>query len=494
MTDPAPHFAHIPAEGRDKAALLDEMRTMGNEDADYAGGRTWSMIYWAGEEHHEFIEKAHDLYLAGNGINPMAFKSLKQMEAEVVQMTAKMLHGPDTACGTMSSGGTESILLAVKAYRDRARSKWPWIRSPNMVVPETIHVAFDKAAHYFGVKLRKAPILENGQVDVKAMKRLINRNTIAIAASAPQYPHGAVDPIPEIGRLAEKKGLPFHVDACFGGFIQPWLERIGVEMPHWDFRVPGVTSMSADVHKYGYAAKGASIIVYRDMSYLRHQFYAATKWAGGIYISPTMAGTRPGGPIAAAWAAMNAMGEDGYIAKAKVAWDCAERLREGIEATPGLKLMGTRHSTIVSWASDELDVYAIADLLQAKGWSLDRQQKPPSIHCSVNAANEPTVEAYLADLTEAVAEVRAHPELSNQGGAAVYGLMAKVPVSGLVKREVIKLMEKMYAPGTTSFDLEEDDDPDDPMKKFVEDYGDIVFGAINTVKDSPVGRVVRRLT
>jgi len=450
----------IPATGRTPDAILAEARDYGQHDADFRGGRTWSMVYWAGDEHHELVEKAHDLYLAHNALNPIAFQGLKRMETEVVQMCADLFHGPESTVGTMTSGGTESLLLAVKAYRDRARSKWPWIRRPNMVAPRTIHPAFAKACHLFGVKLRTVAVDEHGHVEPKAIRKAIDRNTIFVAASAPQYVTGVVDPIPEIAAIAQKKNLPMHVDGCFGGFMQPWLSRLGVAMPDWDFRVPGVTSISADLHKYGYAAKGASTLLFRDMTYLRHQFFASTDWPGGIYISPGMAGTRPGGPIAAAWAALQGMGEQGYLDKAEQAYEASQQLRRGIGAIDGLRVLGRDPmSTIVTWTNADADVnvYAVADQMQAKGWSVDRQQHPASIHCTCNASNLPVIDAYLADLAEAVAHVRANPELAREGDAAVYGLMARVPLRGFVKSAVLDVMEKMYAPDATGApDLEDD--------------------------------------
>lgn len=441
----------IPPRGETHDALLAALDAYREHDADYRGGKTWSLVYWAGDDHHHLIERAHTAFLVENALNPLAFKSLKRMEAEVVSMTAGMLYAPPKACGTMTSGGTESLLLSVKTYRDRAMKTRPWIVRPNMVVPETIHVAFDKAAHLFRVKKKVAPVDDDGRVDVRAMARLVDSQTVMLAASAPQYAHGSIDPIAEVGRLAIRKKLPFHVDACFGGFILPWLEKVGVPLPPWDFRVPGVTSVSADVHKYGFGAKGASVIVYRDMSFLKHQFFVSTGWAGGVYISPGLPGTRPGGPIAAAWAAMRALGEEGYQTLARGAWETAERLRAGIAAIPGLRVMGLPQSTIVTWTSDDpaVDTYAVADILQAKGWGVDRQQKPPSVHLTVNANNGAVADAYLADLAEAVAHVRAHPELATRGEAAVYGLMAKVPIERLVEREVLKVVEQMYAPGAT---------------------------------------------
>ncbi len=475
----------IPPMGRNKEKLLEEMSEFRQSDADWKHGRTWSMVYYAGEEHYDFLKKAHHLYFSENGLNPMAFKSLKRMEAEVVQMTADMLHGPDKAVGTMTSGGTESILLAVKTYRDRARKKKPWILRPEMVVPETIHVAFNKASHYFGVKMRFAKIDGDGRVNVEAMKKLVNKNTIMMAASAPQYPHGVVDPIVELGAFAQRKKIPFHVDACFGGFMLPWLEKLGYPIPVWDFRVSGVTSISADVHKYGYAAKGASVIVYRGMDYLRHQFFVATDWSGGIYASPSLPGTRPGGSIAAAWAAMQAMGEDGYMRLAKEAMMAALELKEGIESIPGLKVIGKPNATVVSWGSAEegIDVYAVADQMAEKGWSVDRQQNPACIHCTVNANNRAVIENYLQDLREATEYVRQHPELKKEGEAAMYGMMAKVPVRGLVKQSVLKVMEAMYSEKGDMPDLTKvgENKEDGWLMNAINKYGDSAMEVLDQV-------------
>jgi len=473
----------IPDTGRDPASLLADMASFQNHDVDYQGGRSWSMVYYAGEAHEDLLREAQALYISTNALNPMAFRSLKQMESEVVQMTAEMLHGPPSCVGIMTSGGTESLLLAVKAYRDRARRKHPWIRRPNIVAPATIHVAFDKAAHYFGIKLRLVPVGLDGQVDPRAMARRINHNTILLAASAPQYANGAVDPIPEIGALAERRNLPLHVDACFGGFIQPWLERLGVSMPQFDFRVPGVTSVSADVHKYGYAAKGASVVLYRNMGYLKHQFFVATRWSGGIYASPGVLGARPGAPIAGAYASLMVLGEDGFMAKAREAWEAAEKLRAGIAAIPQLQLHGQPHSTIVTYGAKKrsVDLYAVADQLQERGWSVDRQQRPPSIHCTVNAANLPVVDDYLADLRASVDHVVAHPELAGEGEAAMYGMLAKIPVRGVVGRRVLEVMEQMYGPEGEMPDFAEADDGG-PVVRAVLDWGDRAISAAKRVR------------
>lgn len=486
----------LPSAGRPHAQLLEEMASFQRDDIDWQGGKTWSLLYPVSEEHEHLLERTQALFMNSNGLNPMAFKSLKRLESEVVQMTASMLNGPSEAVGTMTSGGTESILMAVKAARDRARRLKPWIRRPELVVPRTIHVAFDKAAHYFDLKPRYVTTNDDGRVDVPSLRRAINRNTVLIAASAPQYPHGVVDPIPEIGALALKKKIPFHVDGCFGGFILPWLEKLGVAIPPWDFRVPGVTSISADVHKYGYAAKGASLLVYRSIDYLKYQFFISTDWPGGIYASPTMAGTRAGGPIAAAWAAMQAMGEDGYLELARKALDVTRELRAGVEAIPGLAPVAELQSTVVTWRSvdPDVDTYAVADQLAAKGWAVDRQQHPACVHCSVNAWNAASVEPYLADLAAAVEHVRAHPELRTEGEAAMYGMMAKVPLRGLVKHSVAEVMAGMYAPDGQAPDLSKvgEGADDGPLLQFLSKYGDQAMALLDRLDGLRGGRGGRR--
>lgn len=478
----------IPLQGRSHDDVLTEMSSFREHDADYKAGKTWSLVYYCGEEHSDFLKKAHNTYFSENGLNPMAFKSLKRMEAEVVQMASGLLNADQDAVGTMTSGGTESLLMAVKAARDRARKLKPWIRRPNMVLPTTIHVGVDKAAHYFGVKPIYVEISDDFRANVKAMEKACNRNTILIAASAPQYPFVTIDPIEELGQLALRKKLPFHVDACFGGFMLPWLERLGHPLPLWDFRVPGVTSISADIHKYGYASKGASVLIYKDMSYLKHQFFISTNWPGGIYASPSMPGTRPGGPIAAAWATMMAMGEDGYIELAKKALDTTKRLRAGIEGIPELRLLGEFHMTAVTWAAkDDVSVFAIADMMAERGWGADRQQNPPSIHLTVNANNAESADQYLADLAECAAHVAKHPELADEGEAAMYGMMAKVPVRGLVKHSIGKVMESMYSASGEVPDLTKlgEGDDDGIVMKMINRYGDqamAVLDKINSMK------------
>lgn len=441
----------LPAEGEAREEILSALDAYTQRDVDFRGGRTWSLIYWAGEAHHTLVQDAHNRLLDSNALNPLAFRSLKRLEAEVVQMALSLLNGPEAGVGVMTSGGTESLLCATLAARDRARVRKPWILRPNIVLPESAHPAFDKAAHLFGLGVRRARLGPSGAASPEAIQKCINRNTVLVVASAPSYPWGVVDPVPEIATLTAPRGISLHVDACFGGFILPWLERLGVRFPLWDFRVPGVTSVSADLHKYGFAPKGASVLLYRDMAYMRHQLFVRTGWIGGAYASPTLLGTRAGGPIAAAWASLRGMGGAGFLARAAEAWQAAEQLRAGIAAIDGLRVLGLPHATVVTWAAADsaLNLYAVADALQAQGWAVDRQQDPPSVHCTVNASNLPVISRYLEDLRAAVATVRADPGRAAQGEAAVYGLLSAVPLRAVTDRAVRDVLAGMYAPGVT---------------------------------------------
>ncbi len=450
--------ARIPETGRNHAELLEEMRQWRAQDIRWDEHRAFSLVFHQSDAHTDFLKEAHGLFFEGNGLNPMAFASLRKFEHDVVRMTADLLNGGADAVGTMTTGGTESILLAIRTYRDRARKLKPWVKRPEMVLPESAHVAFFKAGEYFDVRMVVTPLAASGQVDVKAARRRISPDTIALVGSAPNYPNGAIDPIGELGALALDHGLPLHVDACVGGFFLPWAERLGYDMPPWDFRVPGVTSISADLHKYGYAAKGASTITYRSMDYLRHQFYVNVNWPGGVFASPSMPGTRPGGTIAAAWAALQAMGQSGYMESTRRVMEVARRFREGISGIDGLEIVGDPPVGLIAYRSvnRRVGIYAVADFLAKRGWHVDRQQKPPAIHLMLNPGHEHIVEEYLNDLREAVAYVRANPRAAVTGSAPAYGLMAGAPMRGLVERNVRAAMAHMFSPAGTApnFDAE----------------------------------------
>lgn len=449
----------IPRRGVERETLLEEMNAMRDQDVRWEDNRAFSLVFHQSDAHTEFLKKAHALFFEGNGLNPMAFASLRKFEHEIIRMTAALFHGGRDCVGTMTSGGTESIMLAVKTYRDHARKLKPWIRKPEIIVPRSVHVAFPKAGKYFDVEMIVAPLDKTFHVDVSAVKRLINPNTIALVGSAPNYPSGMIDPVEALGELALRHDLGLHVDACIGGFFLPWAEKLGHPIPPFDYRVPGVTSMSADLHKYGYAAKGASTITYRNMGYLRHQFFVDVNWPGGVFASPSLPGTRPGGAIAAAWAALKVMGEDGYCANTEKVMTVAGRFINGINAIDGLAVLGAPPVGVFAYrsTSKKLSIYAIADAMTARGWHIDRQQKPPGIHLMINPGHEKIVDQYLEDLRDSVAAVRENPKAAVSGSAPAYGLIANAPMRSLVEKNVLAMMEKMYGPDGLAPQLGGDD-------------------------------------
>ncbi len=439
----------IPEKGLPRDEVLELLRSFKEGDANYKDSKTWSLVYYLGEEHTRFLVDAFALFFSENALNPMAFKSLRRLEHEVVRMTAWLLNGDDSVVGVMTSGGTESCLLPVMTYRDMASSKRSFRSGmPEMIAPESVHVAWEKAARYFGVKMVHVPLRSDLRVDVDAVKKRINRNTILIVGSAPSYPHGVIDPIAELGALAQEKGIPFHVDCCLGGFMLPFVERLGYEIPPFDFRVPGVTSISADVHKYGYSAKGASVLLYRNMDYLKHQFFVYENWPGGIFISPALLGTRPGGAIAAAWASIKALGMDGYLELARKVMETTAALQEGIRSIPELEVMSNPEMSVFAYTSNskKVDIFAVGDQMEEKGWLVDRLQRPEALHAMVTPLHKRIVDQFILDLKQSVEKVRDNPSLARKGNAALYGMIARVPLRGMVKKEVLKMMEKLYGP------------------------------------------------
>lgn len=459
----------FPKSGQSADAVLKELSDAKSNDVKWLEGKAFSLVYPVNNEHHDFVKKAHNMFFSENGLNPIAFQSLRKFEHETVRMCADLFHGDRNTVGVVTSGGTESLLMMIKTYRDKARKTKPWIIRPEIIVPESIHSAVDKGAHYFDVKVRHAPVGADYRVDLKAVKKLVNRNTILIVGSAPQYPQGVVDPISGLGEIALKYGIPLHVDACIGGFVLPFMEKLGHAVPVFDFRIPGVTSISADIHKYGYSAKGASILLYRSMNIMKFQFFVFTEWkGGGIYASPSFPGTRPGGPIAAAWATMKKLGEEGYLELTRKLIETREYLIKEIEKIPELELLALPDSTLLAFGSKDknLGIYAVADQLQKKGWYMDRQQTPESIHLTLSPLHSEYIKDFVSDLKVAVQIVKENPELNTSGQAAMYGMMAKIPFRGMIKSSVLSIMEKMYGPEAKI--------PDGEKSENVESWGDFV--------------------
>jgi glutamate/tyrosine decarboxylase-like PLP-dependent enzyme len=392
----------LPATGVPRDDVMARMRERKQGDADWRSGKTWSLIYPAGEDVDAMLRDANDLYLYENALNPFRFPSLRSMETDVVAMTADLLHAGDDAAGAMTSGGTESILMAVKSARDRARAE-RGVEKPELLAPVTAHPAFAKAAKYLGLELVQAPVDGDYRADVDAVEKLLSDRTALVVGSAPNYPFGVVDPIPELSALAAERGISFHTDSCLGGFLLPFLERLGAPVPPFDFRVPGVTTMSADVHKYGYCTKGASVIVHREREHLRkYQLFLFQDWPGGTYGSFAMAGARPAAPIAASWAIMNHLGEDGYVRLATSVRDTTRKLLDGIAGIDRLQVWGDPVMSVFAFGSETIDIKAVGDVMDEKGWHLDRQSGPEALHLMVSPAHAQVADAFLEDLRFAV--------------------------------------------------------------------------------------------
>ncbi len=392
----------LPSKGSSVEEVLGVMKQRKADDANWRGAKTFSLIYPAGEEVDHALHEFNNLYLYENALNPFRFPSLHTMEKEVVAMTTDLLHGGEDATGAMTSGGTESILMAVKTARDRARAE-RGVTEPQLLAPVSAHPAFAKAASYLDLEHVQIPLADDLRADVDAAEKLITDQTAIMIGSAPNYPHGMVDPIPELAGLAAERGIHFHTDACVGGFLLPFLEKLGHDIPPFDFRVPGVTTISADVHKYGYCTKGASVIAHRSKATADYQLFLYDKWPGGIYGSLAMAGARPAAPIAAAWGIMNFLGEEGYCRLAGRALAAAQKLRAGIEAIPGLRIWGDPVASLIAFGSDTLDIMAIGDVMDDHGWHLDRQDGPAALHMMVSPEHERIADEFLANLRDAVA-------------------------------------------------------------------------------------------
>ena len=313
-----------------------------------------------------------------------------------------------------------------------------------MVVPSTAHAAFDKAAQYFGIEIAHVPVGDDFRADVAATERAITDNTIVIVGSAPPFPHGVIDPIEELSELARSRGIGFHTDACLGGFLLPWAERLGYHVPPFDFRLPGVTSISADTHKYGYAAKGTSVVLYRGHELRHYQYFTATDWPGGFYCSPSFAGSRPGALVAECWAAMVSIGEEGYLENTRRILEAAAKIKRGIATIPGLEVIGDP-LFVIAFRSQELDIYRVLDAMTERGWSLNGLYKPPCVHlCTTLRHAQPGVaERFLEDLRESVAWVRENPAAAG-GMAPLYGVANTVPDRGVISENLKRYLDGLY--------------------------------------------------
>jgi glutamate/tyrosine decarboxylase-like PLP-dependent enzyme len=451
----------IPEQGWRREQIFEQLERHRENDTPWREGRTWAYVYDPGPEAEAVIKDAFVSYLSENGLDPTAFPSALQMENEVIAMAANHLKGDDQVVGSFTSGGTESIILAVKAARDQARAKRPQLREPELVLPETAHASFQKAAHYLGLTPVIVPVDPvSFRADVDAVRDAITDRTVLLVGSAISYAHGVVDPIRELGQLALEKDLLLHVDGCMGGFLLPYFARLGASIPDFDFRVPGVTSISMDLHKYAFAAKGASTILYRSKELRKYQMYACSNWTGYTVINPTVQSTKSAGPIAAAWAALHFIGDDGYLEITRKVKHATERIAAAVAEVPELRLLGQPDMNLLCFASDSVSVFHIADEMKERNWYVQPQlaygSSPENIHLSINPESVRWVEPMLADLRESIEKARLLPsgELAPKIQAAFGHLqpedlaMAGISGSGLPGRmaEINEVLNALPVP------------------------------------------------
>ncbi len=419
----------LPEKGRPRDEILDELRTMATEeDAFWETGKCSGTMYCGDHDHYAFLAEAFGYYAHVNALQRDMCPSATRFEGEIIAMGLDLFHAEAVTgtepVGMVTSGGTGSITHAMLAYREHGTQE-RGITRPNVVKPETAHPAFDKACHLFGIELRVAPIdPETTQVDVAAMTAMIDDQTLAIVGSACNYGYGTIDPIEELGRLALDRGIGLHVDCCLGGFILPFGQELGYDIPLFDFRVPGVTTISADTHKYGYALKGTSILMFADKAYRNSQYFFLAGWSGGKYTSPGMEGSRSSGLMAATWASMVSLGREGYLAYAKQIFETSARMQDAVRSHPELRLIGAP-TFLFSFTSDEFDIYHVNDFMRGRGWRFNGQQYPNALHMAVTRPQtaDGVAEAFAADLADGVAYALEHKDEAPHSGA-VYGGVA----------------------------------------------------------------------
>lgn len=398
----------FPRAGRPQGEILAEMRGMKSKDADWQHGRVPLYVFKGTDEAAEIGRSAFFEFFTENALGGRrAFPSVKRMEDEVIQMALDLFHAPDDARGFMTTGGTESIVQAVQTCRnyERERRGDPAHRG-NIVAAESVHPAFNKAANLMDLTVRRVPVGPDLRADVGAIEAAIDEDTILLVGSAPSFPYGAIDPISAIGELAERRNIWLHVDACVGGYLAPFAKQIGRDIPDFDFAVSGVSSMSADLHKFGFCPKPASTVFYRTAAKARMHTFDFNEWPNGKFVTDTLVGTRPAGGVAAAWATFNFLGAEGYRRIAKELLDFVDAYKTGVSDIAGLQILGKPHLSIVAYGSDQLDIFRVAEVMGEKGWLPGLVQKPKGIHRMMSMIHVPSLEEYLSDLRAAVGVVR----------------------------------------------------------------------------------------
>ncbi len=400
----------IPAKGLSRDAVMQALEDYGQQDLPWREGGTFAYVYEGGRDVEEVVKTAYVRYLTENALDPTVYPSLLRFENDIVAMAINHLRGDADCVGNFTSGGTESCLLAVKAARDYARSE-RGIAEPEIILPVTAHACFQKAAHYFDMKMRLVEVdPATWKVRPEDMAAAINENSILMVGSACQYAHGVIDPIPELGALAQERNLLLHVDGCIGGFVLPYFRRLGASMTDFDLSVPGVTSISMDFHKYGYAAKGASVVLYRSKELRRHQIFTAATWTGYSVINPTIQSTKSGGPLAACWAVLNYLGDDGYMRFAQRKLQATQIIADALRAHPDVELLAEPESCLIAFTSDQFSIFPIVDAMRRRGWFVQPQLgymgSRQNIHLSIDQSTIDVVDRFLPDLNASIAEAK----------------------------------------------------------------------------------------
>lgn len=414
--------------------LMNHYQSLGS--VEWRDGRVSGGVYAAMSD-KKLQNLMRDVFEETAYTNPLhadIFPGVRKMESEVVRMAISLFRGDEKCCGTMTSGGTESLVMACKAFRNFARAE-RGVEFGEIIAPVTAHAGFDKAAELLGMKLRHVPCdPKTWKVDVRAMKRMINSNTVLLIGSSPSYPHGIIDPLDEIAKLGLAYDIPVHVDACLGGFLLPFMSEAGYAVPVFDFSVPGICSISADTHKYGYAPKGSSVILYRDVKYRHHQFSVCTDWPGGMYASPTISGSRAGANIATCWAALLYHGRDGYVHSTRLTLQVTRFLKQEVKKIPGLFVFGDPLMSVLAFGSDSFNILDMSERLAHRGWNLNPLQFPSGFHICVTLMHTRNgiAEQLLQDMREVAAELIASPSRKSEGQAAVYGMAQALPDRSMV--------------------------------------------------------------
>ncbi|KAI5850910.1 pyridoxal phosphate-dependent transferase [Tricharina praecox] len=441
-------YTTLPKDGLDNDKIKEILKELSElHHAEWEKGQVSGAVYHGGKEMLDLQSEAYRMFAVSNPLHPDVFPGVRKMEAEVVAMVLAMYNAPLGAAGITTSGGTESILMACLAARAKAYEE-RGVTEPEMVVPTTVHAAFDKAGHYFNIKVHHVDVDPvTLKVNLKAVNRLVNYNTILIVGSAPNFPHGIIDDITGLSKIALRKRVPLHVDACLGSFLVPFLEKAGYETEPFDFRIKGVTSISCDTHKYGFAPKGNSVLLFRTRKLRQYGYFITATWPGGVYASPTLAGSRAGSLIAGTWTALMKIGEGGYISSCRSIVGAAKAIETGIREKlhPDLYIMGEPLVSVVSFSSKTLNIYELADEMNSLGWHLNALQSPPALHI---ACTRPTVEAvdkFLTDLEAAVQTVKQKGSDAAPGNtAALYGVAGSLPNKSVIKKMATGFIDTLY--------------------------------------------------